>query len=66
MADDKRTYQSSLPVAVNGLKPVLPVTPAPGKKDGNMQSRRIKGNSGGSRSFSRDLVLRLIERIQEK
>ena len=61
MADDKRTYQSSLPVAVNGLKPV---PPAPGKKGGDMESRRIKGNSGRSRSFSRELVLRLIERIQ--
>ncbi len=63
MSDDKRTYQSSLPLAVNGLKPVQPQA-ATGKKDGDLQSRRIKG--GGSRSFSRDLVLRLIERIQEK
>jgi hypothetical protein len=65
MSEDKRTYQSSLPVAVNGLKPVQPQA-ATSKKDGDIQSRRIKGSGDGSRSFSRDLVLRLIERIQEK
>ena len=64
MSEDKRTYTSSLPVAVNGLKPVQPQAAA-SKKDGDLQSRRNKG-SRGSRSFSRDLVLRLIEHIQEK
>ncbi|MEJ2597658.1 MAG: hypothetical protein P8Z00_04955 [Anaerolineales bacterium] len=63
MADDKRTYQSGLSVAVNGLKPVSPKS---GTKGGNMHSRRIKGGGAKSRSFSRELVLRLIERIQEK
>jgi hypothetical protein len=63
MSEDKRTYTSSVPVAVNGLKPVQPQA-ASSKKDGDHQSRRSKG--GGTRSFSRDLVLRLIERIQEK
>ena len=62
MSEDKRTYSSSLPVAVNGLKPVQPQ--AASKKDGDLKSRRSK--AGGGRSFSRDLVLRLIERIQEK
>lgn len=64
MSDDKRTYQSSLPVAVNGLKPVQPPA-ASGKQNGDLQSRRIKGG-GVPRSFSRELVLRLIARIQEK
>jgi hypothetical protein len=63
MSEDKRTYSSSLPVAVNGLKPVQPQA-ASSKKEGDLQSRRSK--AGGGRSFSRDLVLRLIERIQEK
>jgi hypothetical protein len=65
MSEDKRTYESSLPVAVNGLKPVQPQT-ASSKKDGDLHSRRISGNGSRTRSFSRDLVLRLIERIQEK
>jgi hypothetical protein len=65
MSDDKRTYQSSLPVAVNGLKPVQSPA-ASGKKDGDLQSRRGKSSGGVTRSFSRELVLRLIERIQEK
>jgi hypothetical protein len=65
MSDDKRTYQSSLPVAVNGLKPAQPQA-ASSKKDGDIQSRRINRGGSGTRSFSRDLVLRLIERIQEK
>jgi hypothetical protein len=63
MSEDKRTYSSSLPVAVNGLKPVQPQA-ASSKKEGDLKSRRSK--AGGERSFSRDLVLRLIERIQEK
>jgi hypothetical protein len=65
MSEDKRTYSSSLPVAVNGLKPVQPQA-APTKQDGGLPSRGIKGSSNAARSFSRDLVLRLIERIQEK
>jgi hypothetical protein len=65
MSEDKRTYQSSLPVAVNGLKPVQPQA-ASNKKDGGVQSRRINGGGIGTRPFTRDLVLRLIERIQEK
>jgi hypothetical protein len=63
MSEDKRTYSSSLPVAVNGLKPVQPQA-ASSKKDGDLQSRRSK--AGGTRSFSRELVLRLIAHIQEK
>jgi hypothetical protein len=65
MSEDKRTYASSLPVAVNGLKPVQPQAVS-SKKDGDLQARRISGNGKRTRSFSRDLVLRLIERIQEK
>jgi hypothetical protein len=65
MSEDKRTYPSSLPVAVNGLKPAQPQG-ASSKNAGEIQSRQINGNRIGTRPFSRDLVLRLIERIQEK
>jgi hypothetical protein len=65
MSDDKRTFSSSLPVSINGLKPTQ-TQAASTKKDGNLSSRQIKGGNDGTRSFSRDLVLRLIERIQEK
>lgn len=65
MSEDKRTYQSSLPLAVNGLKPVQPQA-ASSNKDGDMQARRINRSGIGTRPFSRELVLRLIERIQEK